>query len=86
MFNRPIKLSKNNSFFLFGARGTGKTFSLKEHFKSPQALYIDLLTPEQNETYSLRPQALTEQLAALGSETEWIVIDEIQKVPKLLDV
>lgn len=86
MFNRSIKLSKNNSFFLFGARGTGKTFLLKEDFKSPQALYIDLLTPEQNETYSLRPQALVEQLAALESETEWIVIDEIQKIPKLLDV
>lgn len=86
MFNRPIKLSKNNSFFLFGARGTGKTFLLKEHFKAPHSLYIDLLTPEQNETYSLRPQALLEQLAALGNETEWIVIDEIQKVPKLLDV
>jgi predicted AAA+ superfamily ATPase len=86
MFNRSIKLPENNSFFLFGARGTGKTFLLKEHFKPPHTLYIDLLSPDQNESYSLRPQTLIEQLATLGNETEWIVIDEIQKVPKLLDV
>lgn len=86
MFNRLFKFPKNNSFFLFGARGTGKTFLLKDHFKPPKAAYFDLLSPEQNETYSLRPQALVEQLAALGNETDWIVIDEIQKVPKLLDV
>jgi len=71
---------------LFGARGTGKTFLLKEHFQPLPALYIDLLDPDHNETYSLRPQTLAQQLAALGDETEWIVIDEIQKVPKLLDI
>ncbi|MGH7494350.1 MAG: ATP-binding protein [bacterium] len=86
MFNRFIKFSKNNSFFLFGARGTGKTYLLKDHFKPAHALYIDLLAPDQNETYSLRPQTLAEQLAALGKEIEWIVIDEIQKIPKLLEV
>lgn len=86
MFNRFIKFKKNNSFFLFGARGTGKTFLLKEHFQPLPALYIDLLDPDQNETYSLRPQTLAQQLAALGDETEWIVIDEIQKIPKLLDI
>jgi predicted AAA+ superfamily ATPase len=59
---------------------------LKERFKAPNALYIDLLDPEQNETYSLRPRTLTEQLSALSPETEWIIIDEIQKIPKLLDV
>jgi len=86
MFNRLIKLPENNSFFLFGARGTGKTFLLKQRFKTSRALYIDLLAPDQNETYSLRPRTLSEQLAALGRETEWVIIDEIQKVPKLLDV
>lgn len=86
MFNRLIKLPKNNSFFLFGARGTGKTFLLGEHYKAASAFHIDLLDPEANQTYSLRPRTLVEQLAALGKETEWIIIDEIQKIPKLLDV
>jgi predicted AAA+ superfamily ATPase len=86
MFNRLIKLQKNNSFFLFGARGTGKTFLLEEQYKAPSAFHIDLLDPEVNQTYNLRPRTLAEQLAALGKETEWIIIDEIQKIPKLLDL
>jgi len=86
MFNRLIKLPGNNSFFLFGARGTGKTFLLGEHYKASSAFHIDLLDPDANQTYSLRPRTLVEQLAALGKETEWIIIDEIQKIPKLLNV
>ncbi len=86
MFNRTIRLPKNNSFFLFGARGTGKTHLLKERFKETPALYIDLLDPEQNYTFNLRPRTLVEQLAALTSDTEWVIIDEIQKAPKLLDI
>jgi predicted AAA+ superfamily ATPase len=59
---------------------------LKERFKETPALYIDLLDPEQNYTFNLRPRTLVEQLAALTSDTEWVIIDEIQKAPKLLDI
>jgi predicted AAA+ superfamily ATPase len=86
MFNRLIKLPKNNSFFLFGARGSGKTHLLRERFKGIPTLYIDLLDPEQNETFNLRPRTVAERLAPLGRETEWIIIDKIQKAPKLLDI
>lgn len=86
MVNRSIKLPKNNSFFLFGARGTGKTQLLKERFAAQNHHYIDLLNPDQNELFNLRPNALKEQLAALKSNIDWVVIDEIQKAPKLLDI
>lgn len=86
MFNRLLQFPPNNSFFLFGARGTGKTFLLKQRFAPSQALYIDLLDPDQNEIYTLRPGTLVEQLAALPEKTGWIIIDEIQKIPKLLDL
>ena len=86
MFNRQINLPKNNSFFLFGARGTGKTHLLKERYAQIPNLFIDLLDPEQNETFTLRLSAFSERLAALPSETEWVLIDEIQKAPKLLDI
>lgn len=86
MFNRIIRFPPKNSFFLFGARGTGKTLLLKERFKGAAALYIDLLDPDLNQTYSLRPRTLLDQLAALPKKTAWIIIDEIQKVPALLDV
>ena len=86
MFNKLVNLSKTSSFFLFGGRGTGKTFLLGEHFKQIPRLFIDLLDPEQNQTFNLRPRALVEQLAAQKPQTEWIVIDEIQRAPKLLDL
>jgi hypothetical protein len=70
MFNRIIRFPPRNSFFLFGARGTGKTLLLKERFKDAAVLYSDLLDPELNQTYSLRPQTLREQLPALPKKTE----------------
>lgn len=86
MFNRLLRFSPNSSFFLFGARGTGKTYLLKQRFRPSESLYIDLLDPDEIDTYSLRPRTLVEQLAALPETTEWIIIDEIQRVPKLLDL
>ncbi len=86
MFHRILRFSKNNSFFLFGAPGTGKTFLLKKHFSNSVSLYIDLLDPDENETFSLRPKTLVERLAAAPDTTQWVIIDEIQKIPKLLDL
>jgi len=70
------------SFFLFGPRGTGKSTWLRQVF--PNALYIDLLDQESFRTYLARPERLGELLAGNpGART--VVIDEIQKVPALLD-
>lgn len=86
MFNRLIRLPRATSFFLFGPRGTGKTHLLKERLRIPTVFYIDLLDPETFQTLSLRPKTLVEQLGALPPKTEWVVMDEIQKIPILLDV
>lgn len=71
------------SFFLFGPRGTGKSTLVKERL--PEALYIDLLDPETERKYSAYPERLREAMAVLSSETA-VVVDEIQKVPQLLDL
>jgi uncharacterized protein len=81
---RQLQLSEINSFFLFGARGTGKTTLLNELPFLNNALYIDLLDADKEEQYALRPGLLIEQAEAMD-EGEWIIIDEIQKLPKLLD-
>lgn len=71
------------SFFLLGPRGTGKSTWLRESF--PKAVYIDLLDPEAYRAYLARPERLRE--AVEGSpQAKKVVIDEIQKVPSLLDV
>jgi uncharacterized protein len=71
------------SFFLFGPRGTGKSTWLRERF--PDAVWIDLLRPEEHRAYAARPERLRERLAA-SPEAETVVVDEVQKVPELLDV
>ena len=70
------------SFFLFGPRGTGKTTWLRESF--PKALFIDLLKPDVHRTLSARPERIAEM--AEGSAHKIVVLDEVQRVPELLNV
>jgi predicted AAA+ superfamily ATPase len=75
-----------NSFFLFGPRGTGKTSWLKQTF--PNALKIDLLQPENARLYTGNPERLRDLVLGhlVTQPSPTIVIDEIQKIPQLLDV
>jgi len=70
-------------FFLFGPRGTGKSTWLAEAY--PEALVLDLLAPDLERRYAARPERLRELIAG-HPETEILVVDEVQKVPQLLDV
>jgi predicted AAA+ superfamily ATPase len=70
-------------YFLFGPRGTGKSTWLRETY--PAALWVDLLAPEAQRLYSARPERLRE-LVDGNPEKTVVVLDEIQKVPALLDV
>ncbi len=72
-----------SSFFLFGPRGTGKSTFIRQSF--PDALYIDLLDPEQARALSARPERLKELVSA-PSAPKRVVIDEIQRAPELLAV
>ncbi|MBC8346043.1 MAG: ATP-binding protein [Candidatus Marinimicrobia bacterium] len=71
------------SFFLFGPRGTGKSTWLRNH--RSHAVWLDLLDPESQRMYQARPERLKELIAG-QPQLKDVVIDEIQKVPALLDV
>ncbi len=86
MIDRIIKPPKLHSFFLFGARGTGKSTWLQQQFEKIPHLYIDLLDPDEEERLSKNYSSLLAQIAGLPEPDAWVVIDEIQKLPKLLDV
>lgn len=82
MINRFFQ-DPGQSFFLFGPRGTGKSTWLNTHCEN--ALFIDLLDAEVYRSYAARPERLKEMLDGQKFGTT-IVIDEIQKLPQLLDV
>ncbi len=72
----------DRSFFLFGARGTGKSTWLRQMF--PHALVLDLLDTSLQLQLTVNPHAL-ESLIGDRPAGHWIVLDEVQKIPALLD-
>jgi predicted AAA+ superfamily ATPase len=85
MIHRLLSPSNARSFFVFGARGVGKSTFIKEQW-TERHHYINLLLPDTERRYRRRPELLISDLNALPKRPAWIVIDEIQKVPRLLDV
>lgn len=83
----PLEPNPTDSFFLWGPRKTGKSFLLKHVY--PGVPRIDLLDTDQFARYKTRPGHLREEcLARVGrspNDRRFILIDEIQKVPALLD-
>lgn len=86
MLRREINILLLHSFFLFGARGVGKTRLLKGLFSDRQSHYIDLLDANEFDRLALDPSLLERVINELPVEVEWIVIDEVQKLPRLLDL
>lgn len=72
-----------SSYFLFGPRGTGKSTWLRLRY--PNALWVDLLEPAVHRLYAARPERLRDLVRA-HPESEVVVVDEVQKVPGLLDM
>jgi predicted AAA+ superfamily ATPase len=84
---QKLPLSSRESCFLWGPRQTGKSTLLKSLF--PQAIRHDLLLSSTYQRLLLRPSLLREECLAAGldgtSQVDPIIIDEIQKLPMLLD-
>lgn len=85
MIERSLRVSKERSFFIFGARGTGKSTYLRTLFDPEGVLWLDLLDADL-EARLLRQPSLLRDLTAPLRVGQWVVIDEVQKVPKLLSV
>lgn len=75
-----LKVGRGRSAFLWGPRKVGKSFWLRDHFESRQVDFIDLLQTDVFAELASRPALLRERWS--GRMT---VIDEVQKLPALLD-
>ena len=83
MIERIINIPKSQSFFLFGPRQTGKTTFLKARFKD--AFWINLLDDSTFQKLLREPSLLLEIVRARPID-QWIIIDEVQKIPELLNL
>lgn len=81
MYDRIFKPLKSHSFFIFGPRATGKSFWLKKEY--PQAPYFDLLDDEVLFDLQGDPKSLARKIPSDYHGA--IIVDEVQKLPKLLD-
>lgn len=86
MYQRLLKLPTNRSFFLFGARNTGKSTLIEQQFPENSCMWFDLLNTRLEEKFSANPEELYDIVSNSKPEITHIVIDEVQKVPRLLDV
>lgn len=87
-FNRLVNLSKSYSYFLFGARSTGKSFLLHDEYMvntDTSILWIDLLERDVEDRYARDPDLLYREAENKQGKLDWIIIDEVQKIPKILD-
>ncbi len=82
IFHRFLQ-DPDESFFLFGPRGTGK--STWADLVYAKALKIDFLAPDIYRSYSARPERLREAVKA-NPDKQTVFIDEVQKIPEILEV
>ncbi|OGQ08828.1 MAG: ATPase [Deltaproteobacteria bacterium RIFCSPLOWO2_12_FULL_40_28] len=80
MYSRIIQ-PPSRSFFLFGARGTGKTSWIKTTF--PDNIYIDLLESETYRRLLTEPSRLEKMIPP--QYRQWVILDEVQRVPDILN-
>ncbi len=81
MYTRLASLPER-TFFLFGPRGTGKTTWLRQVL--PKAHWVDLLAEREFVRLVREPSRFGDEVAALPAKS-WVVVDEVQRLPALLD-
>jgi predicted AAA+ superfamily ATPase len=81
MTSRIFNIPKSNSFFVFGPRGTGKSYWLRHEF--PGKVYVDLLDDATYRRLLSSPERLREWIPP--GYSDWIILDEVQRVPSILN-
>lgn len=87
IINRILNLPdllKKKSFFLFGPRATGKTFLISQQFSAKDIVIINLLRGDLYMRLKSAPYEL-EEIIRIVDQPSLIVIDEVQRIPELLN-
>ena len=78
-------VSRNKIRLIFGARQTGKTALLRHLLRSRGTHFVNLQESAERRRLEADPAAFTRQIRGLPASVRIIAVDEIQKVPALLD-
>lgn len=81
MFSRLLNPPAGKSFWLLGPRGAGKSMWARSRF--PDAVYLDLLESDLYTELLAAPSRLEQKIPP--GHRGWVIVDEVQKVPALLD-
>ena len=81
MFSRILD-APDQSFFLLGPRGSGKSTWLQATF--PDAHVVDLLDEEKYQRLLVSPGLFADELRALKPHMR-VIVDEVQRLPSLLN-
>ena len=82
---RLLTLPAKHSLFLFGARNTGKSTLIEKQFHGEHSVFFDLLDQEQLDRFQGRSNQFYDTVKALPKHVSHIIVDEIQKLPNLLN-
>lgn len=83
---RILEFNSNYSFFLFGPRQVGKTSLIKKLFSTDTTIFYNLLKINDFIRLQNNPDLLIEDIKSRDKKITHIVIDEVQKLPKILDL
>ena len=85
MIQRLVDFPQKQSFFLFGARGCGKTTLLQKRYSKKDSLFVDLLDVRLFQELVLDPGRFVDLIDSKKHKSKRVIVDEIQKLPILLD-
>lgn len=85
MIKRQIQLPIDKNLFLFGPRQTGKSTLLQSLFPESTTYYYDLLKTEEFTRLSAHPELFREEILSRNPQITHVIVDEIQRVPELLN-
>ena len=83
--HRSLKLPTKAHFFLFGPRQVGKSTLIRDNFSEKKTIFYNLLKDKEYTRLVANLDLFREEVLALKKSITHIVIDEIQRLPALLN-
>lgn len=82
---RLIEFPSDYSFLLFGPRQVGKSTLIAQRFSEEETMVFDLLDYSLLRSLNKNPDLFLEQVNSRAKEIKYVLVDEVQKLPWLLD-